>query len=94
MPANLPQTFQTIGDLSTSSRGVSILYGRRADGSLVAIQVDNNGVLSSSATIIGSDIQIGAIEVKDADADIRQKVKADSSGENAAVVIENGSSGP
>jgi len=89
MPRQLPPTFADLSELTTSSNGAVVLYGRRTDGSLVALQVDVNGVLSSSATIAGSDIQIGAIEIKDADADIRAKVKADGAGENAVVVVQN-----
>ena len=83
MARELPQTFTDVGELSTSTNGVMVLYGRRADGSLVAVEVDADGKLSTNAavTIPPGDIQIGAVEIKDADADIRQKVKADAKGE-------------
>lgn len=50
------------------------MYGRRADGTLVAVQVDNNGVLASGITLSGSDIQIGAVELKDSTTDARANI--------------------
>ena len=58
----LPATFADTTEMTTASRGVAVLYGRRADGSLIALQVDANGVLASSATFAGT-IDVGAVTV-------------------------------
>lgn len=54
----LPYEFLDLNEMTTASRGVVALYGRRADGTLVAIQVDDNGLLASSASFTGGSISI------------------------------------
>lgn len=89
MPNLLPPTFADLNDLTTATKSVVALYGRKADGTLIAIQCDDNGVLASSA-ILDADVEIGAVELKDADTDTRGKVKSDGT-DNAVVVVQNGS---
>lgn len=76
MANKLPSQIFDLNDLTTSSRSVSVLYGRRTDGSLIALEVDDNGILSSNATVTLSsgDIQIGAVEIKDETTDVRANV--------------------
>jgi hypothetical protein len=54
----LPYEFLDLNEMTTASRGVVALYGRRVDGTLVAIQVDDNGLLASSASFTGGSISI------------------------------------
>lgn len=71
----LPFEFFDLNEITSYTRGVpSVMYGRRADGSLVAIQVDDNGVLSSGVSFSGGDIEIGAVELKDATTDNRANI--------------------
>ena len=92
----LPLEFLDLNEMGTQSRGVSVLYGRRADGSLVAVNVADDGTLSinTTATISASDIQIGAVEIKDGDsadletaARVRVLEKNVAKGTNAGLVV-------
>ena len=47
MAANLPQFFTSLNEFTTSSKGAVVLYGRRTDGTLVAVNVDANGNLTA-----------------------------------------------
>jgi len=42
----LPQNFADLNDITTTQKTVVTLYGRKSDGTLIALQVDDNGVLS------------------------------------------------
>ena len=92
----LPLEFLDLNEMGTQSRGVSVLYGRRADGSLVAVNVADDGTLSinSSVVISPGDLQIGAVEIKDGDsadvetaARVRVLEKDPSKGTNSAMVV-------
>lgn len=89
----LPLEFLDLNDMGTQSRGVSVLYGRRADGSLVAVNVADDGTLSinSTVTINPGDIQIGAVEIKDSITDDRVRVLVVPTLPNAVVTTVNGS---
>lgn len=96
MNNKLPLEFLDLNEMTTASRGVSVLYGRRADGTLVAVNVADDGTLSinSSVTFSASDLQIGAVEIKDGDsadietaARVRVLEKNVSKGTNAAMVV-------
>jgi len=49
--ATLPQIFVDLNDITTADRTVGTVYGRRADGTLVSVKVDNNGVLYTTTSI-------------------------------------------
>ena len=89
----LPLEFLDLNDMGTQSRGVSVLYGRRTDGSLVAVNVADDGTLSinSTVTINPGDIQIGAVEIKDSITDDRVRVLVVPTLPNAVVTTVNGS---
>lgn len=93
-PNKLPFEYLDLNEMGTSSRGVSVLYGRRADGTLVAINVADDGSLSinSSVTINPGDIQIGAVEFKDATTNDRANIVVVGGLPNAVAVTTNGSS--
>lgn len=61
-PKQLPLEYADLNEMSTASRGVSVMYGRRSDGSLIALQVDDNGVLASSAVFSGT-VDVGTVVV-------------------------------
>jgi len=82
----LPKILQQ-KDLSTSTRGVSVLYGRKTDGTLIAVEVDNDGKLGSTATFSGS-ITLGAAKIEDGTTTTKAKVKSDGT-DNALVVTQN-----
>lgn len=92
-PNKLPFEYLDLNEMGTSARGVSVLYGRRADGSLVAVQVADDGTLNinTTATISASDIQIGAVELKNDISDDRVRVLVTPSLPNALVTTVNGS---
>lgn len=92
-PNKLPFEYLDLNEMGTSARGVSVLYGRRADGSLVAINVADDGSLSinSSVVISASDIQIGAVEIKNGISDDRAVVEVVGGLPNAVVASVNGS---
>lgn len=95
MPAlnKLPFEFLDLNEMSTSSRGVSVLYGRRTDGSLVAVNVADDGSLSINSNVVISpgDIAIGAVELKNATTDDRANVIVTADLPNAVVTTINGS---
>lgn len=82
----LPKTLE-LKDLSTSTRGVSVLYGRRPDGTLIAVEVDSDGKLGSTATFSGT-ISLGAAKIEDGATTTKAKVKSDGT-DNALVVTQN-----
>ncbi len=92
-PNKLPFEYLDLNEMGTSARGVSVLYGRRADGSLVAVQVADDGTLNinTTATISASDIQIGAVELKNDISDDRVRVLVVPTLPNALVTTVNGS---
>lgn len=53
-----------------------VLPFRDASGKAVQVQVDSNGKLPTTATIDASDIEIGAVEIKDGGSDNRASVSA------------------
>lgn len=85
--ATLPPEFLDINDLTTSSRGVSVLYGRREDGSLVAVKVDDSGYLP----ITLASIQIEAIELKDPVSSNMANVEPVAGSKNGLGVVPYGS---
>ena len=96
MANKLPSQIFDLNDLTTSSRSVSVLYGRKSDGSLIALDVDDNGILSSNATVVitGSDIKIGAVEIEDKTSGLRACVINDQALTPAPSILttEHGSS--
>jgi hypothetical protein len=89
----LPLEFLDLNEMGTQSRGVSVVYGRRDDGSLVALKVAADGTLASSASVIFSpgDIEIGAVEIKNGTTDDRAVVQVTAVLPNAVVATINGS---
>lgn len=86
----LPFEFLDLNDITSYTKGVpSVLYGRRTDGTLVAIQVDDDGILAS-----GASVSVGAVELKNGTTADKGVIRADDAltPENALVVTENGSS--
>jgi len=62
---SLPKDLQQ-QELTTANKGIVVLYGRKTDGSLIAIQVDDNGVLASNVTGVTLDVGT-AIGIDDVD---------------------------
>ena len=93
-PNKLPFEYLDLNEMGTQSRGVSVLYGRRADGTLVAVNVADDGTLSinSSVVINASDIQIGAVELKNATSDDRAVIQVRPGLPNTLAVNSIGSS--
>lgn len=82
----LPAEFLDLNEMGSQTRGVSILYGRRADGSLVAINVADDGTIASGATF-----SAGSIAIKDATSSAAANVQVTGGLPNALVVAAQGS---
>ncbi len=50
-PRQLPLEYADLNEMSTASRGVVVLYGRRSDGSLIALQTTNDGLLGVTTSL-------------------------------------------
>lgn len=76
MAYNLQPSYNSSDDLTTKDRGLVVMYGRRSDGLLVPINIDNAGNLQIGTGLVlsASDIQLGAVEIKDEDSDKRLDV--------------------
>jgi len=60
----LPVEFLDLNEMGTHSRGVSVMYGRRDDGSLVALNVTDDGTLEM--TVTGVALSLGtAVGIQD-----------------------------
>ena len=76
MTYNLQPSYPNSDVLETKDRGLVVLYGRRADGVLVPINIDNSGNinLGSAVVLSAEDLRLGAVEIQDNDSNNRADV--------------------
>lgn len=65
----LPFEYLDLNDMGTQSRGVSVIYGRRTDGSLVAIKTQDDGSLAVVAALpplvgFSTEVTLSALNTK------------------------------
>jgi len=76
MAYNLKPSYVNIDEIDSRDKALTVLYGRRSDGALIPINIDNNGniVIGTGIVLAPSDIKLGAVEIQDNDSGIRTDV--------------------
>ncbi len=89
-PLQITDDIQTI--INDPATKVAVVGGIDPSGNIIAAQLTALGELKVNATVSATlspgDVEIGAVELKDADTDTRVKIKTDGT-DNAVVVTQN-----